>query len=88
MRTDTTDTADNSVTITVSERVSAGTVTLCEASAANASAVAQTWETMNLTTFGGGCSLTAGDTLLIQIHMDAEANDYADVGRLEITYTN
>jgi hypothetical protein len=66
-----------------------GGMVSCEADTDNNSA--NTWATATLNTFGGGCTLTAGDVVLVSMKLIADgdiAGAFADVGAIEFTYSN
>lgn len=92
LRTFTTLTGDNSVSVTVKNDTDD---TTCHADAATASTVANTWETLTISAaeLGTGCSggsvLSAGDVIEIQIKLAADNTNtgVVDVGTLHLNYT-
>ena len=95
-RTNDTTEANNDVEISVynATNETSNNPTLCETDATNVSAVADSWATATLNTFGGctgGTALDPGDVILVELKMIADGDisgSYADVGPVEFTYAN
>jgi len=91
LKTLTTDSADNKVDLVLRNDTDNAT---CATSAANVSSVANTWALVTVTaaTINTGCAggntLAAGDIIEIQIKDYAKSTGEADVGKIQLDYTN
>jgi lysophospholipid acyltransferase (LPLAT)-like uncharacterized protein len=59
--------------------------TLCSSNTANIATNA-TWQTITIAAPLGTCSITAGDTITLKVHLEAAQNNAARAGEITLKY--